>query len=91
MSVKAGKLSLELIALGAAGAERITVEDQRWDVAEARLDSFMRALGDLGQPLSGEILERKALRRIRSLLNIDDFDEVVVLAPRRSRRWPTRG
>lgn len=77
--------------LGAKGNDRITVDDQEWDLAEARLDSFMRALGDLGQPLSGEILAGTAFKRIRSLLRIETFDEVVVLAPRRRpRRWLAR-
>lgn len=65
---------------------QITVDDDVWDVAEARLDSFMRALGDLGQPLTGEILGGNALRKIRSLLRFDDFDEVVIMTPPRSKR-----
>lgn len=76
--------------LGSGGKGRIKVDDQQWDLAEARLDSFMRALGDLGQPLSGEILAGNAFKRIRSLLRIETFDEVVVLAPRRPRRWLAR-
>jgi hypothetical protein len=69
---------------------RIKVDDQAWDVAEARLDSFMRALGDLGQPLTGEILAGNVARKIRGLLRFDEFDEVVVMAPGRPRRWPAR-
>ncbi|MEL6983952.1 MAG: hypothetical protein AAFO29_16125 [Actinomycetota bacterium] len=65
---------------------QITVDDQAWDVAEARLDSFMRALGDLGQPLSGEILGGNVLRKIRGLLRFDDYDEVVIMTPSRPRR-----
>lgn len=72
------------------GDERITIDDQAWDVAEARLDSFMRALGDLGQPLTGEILAGNVLRKVRALLRFDEFDEVVVMSPRRPRRWPSR-
>lgn len=79
--------------LHAGSDERITVADQEWDLAEARLDSFMRALGDLGQPVTGEIMVGTALKRIRSMLRFDTFDEVVVLAPRRAprpRRWLAR-
>jgi hypothetical protein len=65
---------------------QITVDDQAWDVAEARLDSFMRALGDLGQPLSGEILGGNVLRKIPGLLRFDDYDEVVIMTPSRPRR-----
>ena len=72
------------------GAGDITVDDQAWDVAEARLDSFMRALGDLGQPLSGEILSGNLLRRVRRLLRFDDFDEVVVMTSGDRGRWPSR-
>ncbi len=73
------------------GDERITVDDQAWEVAEARLDSFMRALGGLGQPLSGEILASDILGRVRTLLRINEFDEVVVMsAAGKQRRWPSR-
>ncbi len=65
---------------------QITVDDDVWDVAEARLDSFMRALGDLGQPLTGEILGGNVLRKIRALLRFDDFDEVVIMTPPRPKR-----
>lgn len=75
---------------GSAAEASIRIDDQRWDVAEARLDSFMRALGDLGQPLSGEILAGSTIRKIRDLLRCDDFDEVVVLAPGDRPRWPSR-
>lgn len=68
----------------------ITVDDQQWDVAEARLDSFMRALSDLGQPLSGEILAGNTWRKLRGLLRIERFDEVFVLGSNRSGRWPGR-
>ncbi len=77
-------------SMSARGDGKITVDDQAFDVAEARLDSFMRALGDLGQPLSGEILTGNLLRRIRSLLRFDDFDEVVVMTSGGRRRWPNR-
>ncbi len=70
--------------------DRVRVDDQTWDVAEARLDSFMRALGDLGQPLSGEILAGNAWKRVRTLLDFNTYDEVVVLGPSTPRRWPTR-
>jgi hypothetical protein len=73
-----------------AGDDRITLDDQAWDVAEARLDSFMRALGGLGQPLTGEILSGNVLRKVRDHLRWDDFDEVVIMAPGRRRRWPSR-
>ncbi|MEM9561373.1 MAG: hypothetical protein AAGA93_02065 [Actinomycetota bacterium] len=70
--------------------DRVRVDDQTWDVAEARLDSFMRALGDLGQPLSGEILAGNVRRRVRALLSFNTFDEVVVMTSASPRRWPTR-
>lgn len=79
-------------ALGAGGdgGASIKVDDQLWDVAEARLDSFMRALSDLGQPLTGEILAGNTLRKIRGLLRIERFDEVFVLSTARPVRWRGR-
>lgn len=70
----------------ADGRGRIKINDQAWDVAEARLDSFMRALGDLGQPLTGEILAGNVVRKIRGRLRFDEFDEVVVMTPPRPKR-----
>ncbi len=71
------------------GDDRIRVDDQQWDVAEARLEGFMRALGDLSLSLTGEILAGNPLRTIRRLLRVDDYHEVVVLTPGRGR-WPNR-
>ena len=65
---------------------RIKIDDQAWDVAEARLDSCMRALGDLGQPVTGEILAGNVVRKIRGLLRFDEFDEVVIMTPPRPKR-----
>jgi len=71
-------------------ADEIRVDDGVYDVAEARLDSFMRALGDLGQPLTGEILGGNFVRQVRQYLKLDHYDEVVVM-PSSRRRWPWPG
>jgi hypothetical protein len=71
-------------------ADEIRVDDGIYDVAEARLDSFMRALGDLGQPLTGEILAGNFRRQVRQYLKLDHYDEVVVM-PSSRRRWPWPG
>lgn len=79
-------------ALGATpdGDGRIRVDEGVYDVAEARLDSFMRALSDFGQPLSGEILGGNFRRQVCRLLKVEKYDEVVVMTSPRRFRWPRR-
>ena len=72
------------------GDGEIRVDEQAYDVAEARLDSFMRALGDLGQPLTGQILGGNFRRQVCRLLKVESFDEVVVMTSSRGVRWPRR-
>lgn len=72
------------------GEQQIAVDDESYRVAEARLDSFIRALGDIGCELSGEIVAHGPLKGARRVIEAGRFDEVLVLteadADRRRRR-----
>jgi hypothetical protein len=73
------------------GAE-ILVDDGRYDVAQARLDSFMRALDDITMSRSGEVLSGNIARGIRQLVARRSFDEVLMVGSGgwSERRWLRR-
>lgn len=66
----------------------IRVDEKAYDLAEARLASFMRVFGHLGRSLSGEIGDGRPLAAARRLLDRARFDEIILstLAARRSGR-----
>ena len=60
--------------------QQISVDDASFRVAEARLDSFVRALSGLGLGLTGEIVADSPHRGARRALRSEAFDEVVVIS-----------
>jgi hypothetical protein len=80
--------------LGAPASEggEILVDDGRYDVAQARLDSFMRALDDITMSRSGEVLSGNLARGILQLVARRSFDEVLMVGSGgwSERRWLRR-